>query len=228
MKRILVTSILWTFAMFNASANKVAKSFCGVTTQGCVSFTETHEESYVMCGKKIKAEDSTKEKMCLPVDVMTLLAYQAKGNEGVERYLTKHGFKYEGRFVPEDLNPEFYFQKKYCKGCTVNKKGEVVIKKEKEVNKRRDVKNIKGQTKDENQQGCMVEIGSLGFGPCTTITIFDKTGWQAIISLLKSKGFKEYKNEDSDCSLVRNKTCVDFWHNSNNTWGLTIWTDNLM
>lgn len=228
MKRILVTSILWTFAMFNASANKVAKSFCGVTTQGCVSFTETHEESYVMCGKKIKAEDSTKEKMCLPVDVMTLLAYQAKGNEGVEKYLTKHGFKYEGRFVPEDLNPEFYFQKKYCKGCTVNKKGEVVIKKEKKVNKRRDVKNIKGQTKDENQQGCMVEIGSLGFGPCTTITIFDKTGWQAIISLLKSKGFKEYKNEDSDCSLVRNKTCVDFWYNSNNTWGLTIWTDNLM
>lgn len=228
MKRILVTSILWTFAMLNASANKVAKSFCGVTTQGCVSFTETHEESYVMCGKKIKAEDSTKEKMCLPVDVMTLLAYQAKGNEGVERYLTKHGFKYEGRFVPEDLNPEFYFQKKYCKGCTVNKKGEVVIKKEKEVNKRRDVKNIKGQTKNENQQGCMVEIGSLGFGPCTTITIFDKTGWQAIISLLKSKGFKEYKNEDSDCPLVRNKTCVDFWHNPNNTWGLTIWTDNLM
>ena len=228
MKRILAISILWTFAMLNASANKVAKSFCGVTTQGCVSFTETHEESYVMCGKKIKAEDSTKEKMCLPVDVMTLLAYQVKRNEGVERYLTKHGFKYEGRFVPEDLNPEFYFQKKYCKGCTVNKKGEVVIKREKEVNKRRDVKNIKGQTKNENQQGCMVEIGSLGFGPCTTITIFDKTGWQAIISLLKSKGFKEYKNEDSDCSLVRNKTCVDFWHNPNNTWGLTIWTDNLM
>ena len=228
MKRILAISILWTFAMLNASANKVAKSFCGVTTQGCVSFTETHEESYVMCGKKIKAEDSTKEKMCLPVDVMTLLAYQVKRNEGVERYLTKHGFKYEGRFVPEDLNPEFYFQKKYCKGCTVNKKGEVVIKKEKEVNKRRDVKNIKGQTKNENQQGCMVEIGSLGFGPCTTITIFDKTGWQAIISLLKSKGFKEYKNEDSDCSLVRNKTCVDFWHNPNNTWELTIWTDNLM
>ena len=228
MKRILAISILWTFAMLNASANKVAKSFCGVTTQGCVSFTETHEESYVMCGKKIKAEDSTKEKMCLPVDVMTLLAYQVKRNEGVERYLTKHGFKYEGRFVPEDLNPEFYFQKKYCKGCTVNKKGEVVIKKEKEVNKRRDVKNIKGQTKNENQQGCMVEIGSLGFGPCTTITIFDKTGWQAIISLLKNKGFKEYKNEDSDCSLVRNKTCVDFWHNPNNTWELTIWTDNLM
>ena len=228
MKRILVTSILWTFAMINASANKVAKSFCGVTTQGCVSFTEAHEESNDMYGKKIKAEDSTKEKMCQPVDVMTLLAYQAKGNERVERYLTKHGFKYEGRFVPEELNPEFYFQKKYCKGCTVNKKGEVVIKKEKEVNKRRDVKNIKGQTKNEDQQGCMVEIGSLGFGPCTTITIFEKTGWQAIISLLKSKGFKEYKNEDSVCSLVRNKTCVDFWHNSNNTWGLTIWTDNLM
>ena len=214
MKRILVISILWTFAMINASANKVAKSFCGVTTQGCVSFTEAHEESNDMYGKNIKTEDSSKEKMCLPVDVMTLLAYQAKGNERVERYLTKHGFKYEGRFVPEDLNPEFYFQKKYCKGCTVNKKGEA--------------KNIKGQTKNENQQGCMVEIGSLGFGPCTTITIFDKTGWQAIISLLKSKGFKEYKNEDSDCSLVRNKTCIDFWNNSNNTWGLTIWTDNLM
>ena len=214
MKRILVILILWTFAMINASANKVAKSYCGVATQGCVSFTEIHEESNDMYGKKIKAEDSAKEKMCLPVDVMTLLAYQAKGNERVERYLTKHGFKYEGRFVPEDLNPEFYFQKKYCKGCTVNKKGEA--------------KNIKGQTKNENQQGCMVEIGSLGFGPCTTITIFDKTGWQAIISLLKSKGFKEYKNEDSDCSLVRNKTCVDFWNNSNNTWGLTIWTDNLM
>ena len=199
--------------MINASANKVAKSFCGVATQGCASFTETHEESNDMYGKIIKAEDSSKERMCLPVDVMTLLAYQVKGNEGVERYLTKHGFKYEGRFVPEDLNPEFYFQKKYCKGCTVNKKGEA--------------KNIKGQTKNENQQGCMVEIGSLGFSPCTTITIFDETGWQAIISLLKSKGFKEYKNEDSDCSLVRNKTCVDFWNNSNNTWGLTIWTDNL-
>ena len=221
MKRLLVISILWTFAMINASANKVAKSYCGIATQGCVSFTEAHEESNDMYGKKIKAEDSTKEKMSLPVDVMTLLAYQVKGNEGVERYLTKHGFKYEGRFVPEDLNPEFYFQKKYCKGCTVNKKGEVVIKKG-------EAKNIKGQIKNEDQQGCMVEIGSLGFGPCTTITIFDKTGWQAIIALLKSKGFKEYKNEDSDCSLVRNKTCVDFWNNSNNTWGLTIWTDNLM
>ena len=214
MKRILVISILWTFAMINASANKVAKSYCGVATQGCVLFTEAHEESNDMYGNNIKAEDCSKEKMCLPVDVMTLLAYQVKDNKGVERYLTKHGFKYEGRFVPEDLNPEFYFQKKYCKGCTVNKKGEA--------------KNIKGQTKNENQQGCMVEIGSLGFGPCTTITIFDKTGWQAIISLLKSKGFKEYKNEDSDCSLVRNKTCVDFWNNSYNTWGLTIWTDNLM
>ena len=235
MKRLLVISILWTFAMINASANKVAKSFCGVATQGCASFTETHEESNDMYGKIIKAEDSSKERMCLPVDVMTLLAYQVKGNEGVERYLTKHGFKYEGRFVPEDLNPDFYFQKKYCKGCTVNKKGEVVIKKrevvikkEKEVNKKGKAKNIKGQTKNEDQQGCMVEIGSLGFGPCTTITIFDETGWQAIISLLKSKGFKEYKNEDSDCSLVRNKTCVDFWNNSNNSWGLTIWTDNLM
>ncbi len=235
MKRILVISLLWTFAMINASANKVAKSYCGVATQGCASFTETHEESNDMYGKIIKAEDSSKERMCLPVDVMTLLAYQVKGNEGVERYLTKHGFKYEGRFVPEDLNPDFYFQKKYCKGCTVNKKEEVVIKKrevvikkEKEVNKKGKAKNIKGQTKNEDQQGCMVEIGSLGFGPCTTITIFDETGWQAIISLLKSKGFKEYKNEDSDCSLVRNKTCVDFWNNSNNTWGLTIWTDNLM
>ena len=235
MKRILVISILWTFAMINASANKVAKSFCGVATQGCASFTETHEESNDMYGKIIKAEDSSKERMCLPVDVMTLLAYQVKGNEGVERYLTKHGFKYEGRFVPEDLNPDFYFQKKYCKGCTVNKKEEVVIKKrevvikkEKEVNKKGKAKNIKGQTKNEDQQGCMVEIGSLGFGPCTTITIFDETGWQAIITLLKSNGFKEYKNEDSDCSLVRNKTCVDFWNNSNNTWGLTIWTDNLM
>ena len=228
MKRILVISILWTFAMINASANKVAKSFCGVTTQGCVSFTEIHEESNDMYGKNIKAEDSSKEKISLPVDVMTLLAYQVKGNEGVGKYLIKHGFKYEGRFVPEDLNPEFYFQKKYCKGCTVNKKGKVVIKKEKEVNKKGEAKKIKGQTKNEDQQGCMVEIGSLGFGPCTTITIFDKTGWQAIISLLKSKGFKEYKNEDSDCSLVRNKTCVDFWNNSNKTWGLTIWTDNLM
>ena len=214
MKRLLVISILWTFAMLIASANKVAKSYCGVATQGCVSFTETHEESNDMYGKKIKAEDGSKEKTCLPVDVMTLLAYQVKDNKGVERYLTKHGFKYEGRFVPEDLNPEFYFQKKYCKGCTVNKKGEV--------------NNNKGQIKNKDQQGCMVEIGSLGFGPCTTITIFDKTGWQAIISLLKSKGFKEYKNEDSDCSLVRNKTCVDFWNNSNNTCGLTIWTDNLM
>ena len=235
MKRLLVISILWTFAMINASANKVAKSYCGVATQGCVLFTEAHEESNDMYGNNIKAEDSSKERMCLPVDVMTLLAYQVKGNEGVERYLTKHGFKYEGRFVPEDLNPEFYFQKKYCKGCTVNKKEEVVIKKrevvikkEKEVNKKGKAKNIKGQTKNEDQQGCMVEIGSLGFGPCTTITIFDETGWQAIISLLKSKGFKEYKNEDSDCSLVRNKTCVDFWNNSNNSWGLTIWTDNLM
>lgn len=222
MKRLLVISILWTFAMINALANKVAKSFCGVTTQGCVSFTEIHEESNDMYGKNIKAEDSSKEKMCQPVDVMTLLAYQVKGNEGVGKYLIKHGFKYEGRFVPEDLNPEFYFQKKYCKGCTVNKKGEVGIKKEKEVNKKGEAKKIKGQTKNEDQQGCMVEIGSLGFGPCTTITIFDKTGWQAIISLLKSKGFKEYKNEDYDCSLVRNKTCVDFWNNSNNTCGLTI------
>lgn len=228
MKRLLVISILWTFAMINASANKVAKSFCGVTTQGCVSFTEAHEESNDMYGKKIKAEDSTKEKMCLPVDVMTLLAYQVKGNEGVGKYLIKHGFKYEGRSVPKDLNPEFYFQKKYCKGCTVNKKGKVVIKKEKEVNKKGEAKKIKGQTKNEDQQGCMVEIGSLGFGPCTTITIFDKTGWQATISLLKSNGFKEYKNEDYDCSLVRNKTCVDFWNNTNNTCGLTIWTDNLM
>ena len=228
MKRLLVISILWTFAMINASANKVAKSYCGIATQGCVSFTEAHEENKNVYGKNKKTKNGSEEKVCLPVDVMTLLAYQVKGNEGVGKYLIKHGFKYEGRFVPEDLNPEFYFQKKYCKGCTVNKKGKVIIKKEKEVNKKGEAKKIKGQTKNEDQQGCMVEIGSLGFGPCTTITIFDKTGWQAIISLLKSKGFKEYKNEDSDCSLVRNKTCVDFWNNSNNTWGLTIWTDNLM
>mgnify|MGYP004470579295 CR=1 FL=1 len=226
-ERLLAILTLGIFAMLNASANEVAKSCCEITIKECISFTEACRQSDNISSKNIKAEDGIKERTCLPVDVMTLLAYQVKGNEGVERYLTKHGFKYEGRFVPEDLNPEFYFQKKYCKGCTVNKKGEVVIKKEKEVNKKGEAKNNKGQIKKEDQQGCMVEIGSLGFGPCTTITIFDKTEWQAIISLLKSKGFKEYKNEDSDCSLVMNKTCVDFWHNSNNTWGLTIWTDNL-
>ena len=83
MKRILVISILWTFAMINASANKVAKSYCGVATQGCVLFTEAHEESNDMYGNNIKAEDCSKEKMCLPVDVMTLLAYQVKDNKGV-------------------------------------------------------------------------------------------------------------------------------------------------
>ena len=30
MKRIIVISILWTFAMINASANKVTKSYCMV------------------------------------------------------------------------------------------------------------------------------------------------------------------------------------------------------
>ena len=226
-ERLLSILTLGIFAMLNASANKVTKSCCEIAIKEYISFTETCKRSNNVYGKNITGEGGNNVRTCLPVDVMTLLAYQAKDNEGVERYLTKHGFKYGGRFVPEDLKPEFYFQKKYCKGCTVNKKGEVVIKKEKEVNKKGEVNNNKGQTKNEDQQGCMVEIGSLGFGPCTTITIFDKTGWQAIIPLLKSKGFKEYKNEDSDCSLVRNKTCVDFWHNSNNTWGLTIWTDNL-
>lgn len=240
-ERLLAILTLGISAMLNASANKVAKSCCEIAIKECVSFTETCKRNNNIYGKNITGEGGNNVRTCLPVDVMTLLAYQAKDNERVERYLTKHGFKYEGRFVPEDLNPEFYFQKKYCKGCTVNKKGEVVIKKGKEINKKEDVaikkekevnkkgeaKNNKGQIKNEDQQGCMVEIGSLGFGPCTTITIFDKTGWQAIIALLKSKGFKEYKNEDSDCSLVRNKTCVDFWHDSNNTWGLTIWTDNL-
>lgn len=212
-ERLLAILTLGIFAMLNASANEVAKSCCEIAIKECISFTETCKRSNNVYGKNITGEGGNNVRTCLPVDVMTLLAYQAKDNERVERYLTKHGFKYEGRFVPEDLNPEFYFQKKYCKGCTVNKKGEV--------------NNNKGQIKNEDQQGCMVEIGSLGFGPCTTITIFDKTGWQAIIVLLKSKGFKEYKNENSDCSLVSNKTCVDFWHNSNNTWGLTIWTDNL-
>lgn len=195
-ERLLSILTLGIFAMLNASANKVTKSCCEIAIKEFISFTETCKRSNNVYGKNITGGGGKNVRTCLPVDVMTLLAYQAKDNEGVERYLTKHGFKYEGRFVPEDLNHEFYFQKKYCKGCTVNNKGEV--------------NNNKGQIKNEDQQGCMVEIGSLGFGPCTTITIFDKTGWQAIIPLLKSKGFKEYKNEDSDCSLVRNKTCVDF------------------
>ena len=66
MKRLLVTSILWTFAMINASANKVAKSFCGVTTQGCVSFTEAHEESNDMYGKKKKQKIVLRKRCVCP------------------------------------------------------------------------------------------------------------------------------------------------------------------
>ena len=61
MKRLLVISILWTFAMINASANKVAKSYCGIATQGCVSFTEAHEENKNVYGKNIKTQVSDLE-----------------------------------------------------------------------------------------------------------------------------------------------------------------------
>lgn len=212
MNRILFLTLVATFVVLNVSANTVACSFHGQTMKETAPRVEGYEQwgrvgtldSYV----KGEIREKVKAKTALPIDVMALVTYQAKGNVGVERYLLEHGFKYKGRFVPEDLNSDFYYQKKYSKGCSVNKKGEVV---------------------SHNAQGCLVEICSVGFGPCTVISFFDKDKWLAVLSILKSKGLKEIASADTDSStdysLAKDKTRVDFWHEAKGVWGLTIWRD---
>ena len=212
MNRILFLTLVATFVALYASANMVACSFHGQTMKETAPRVEGYEQwgrvgtldSYV----KGEIREKVKAKTALPIDVMALVTYQAKGNVGVERYLLEHGFKYKGRFVPDDLNPDFYYQKKYSKGCSVNKKGVVV---------------------SHDAQGCLVEICSVGFGPCTVISFFDKDKWLAVLSILKSKGLKEIASADTDSStdysLVKDKMRVDFWHEAKGVWGLTIWRD---
>lgn len=114
MNRILFLTLVATFVVLNASANTVACSFHGQTMKETAPRVEEYEQwgrvgtldSYV----KGEIREKVKAKTALPIDVMALVTYQAKGNVGVERYLLEHGFKYKGRFVPEDLNSDFYYQ----------------------------------------------------------------------------------------------------------------------
>lgn len=77
----------------------------------------------ILSGFVAKASNKTSSPV-LPVKIMKLVAYQQGGSEGVGKYLLRHGYKFRGRFIPEGLNPDFYYGKAYCNGCSVNKKGE--------------------------------------------------------------------------------------------------------
>lgn len=74
----------------------------------------------ILSGFVAKASNKTSSPV-LPVKIMKLVAYQQGGSEGVGKYLLRHGYKFRGRFIPEDLNPDYY-NKAYCNGCSVNKK----------------------------------------------------------------------------------------------------------
>lgn len=89
MSKILFLTLVTTFVVLNASANTVACSFHGQTMKETAPRVEGYEQwgrvgtldSYVKGGIRVKA------KTTLPIDVMALVIYQAKGNVGVERYL---------------------------------------------------------------------------------------------------------------------------------------------
>lgn len=136
--------------------------------------------------------------------LMPLVSCQENGNDGLEKYLRKQGFKYGGRFVPEDLNPEFYYSKKFCKGCTVDKKGNPA-------------KYGKGSV--------IVEKGSYGFGPCTTVVVFSREKCRKMIDILKKNGFKGNVQNVEACTLTRGKTTVDFTSEKGKIFNAVIWRD---
>lgn len=142
----------------------------------------------------------------LPVKIMKLVAYQQGGNEGVGKYLLRHGYKFRGRFIPEDLNPDFYYNKAYCNGCSVNKKGEP-----------------KGYTRD----GSMIEICSYGVGPCTNIYVFDKKKYMVLFYELKRNGFTGEMSTKTVGVVRRKNTEIDFIRYSKDIWLIQILNDNI-
>ena len=136
--------------------------------------------------------------------LMPLVAYQENGNEGLEVYLRKQGFKYGGRFVPEDLNPEVYYSKKFCKGCTVDKNG---------------------NPKNYNSGSVIVVKGSYGFGPCTTIIVFSREKCRKMIAVLKKNGFKGNVQNVDSCMLTRGKTTIDFISEKGKIFTAVVWRD---
>lgn len=185
MKKLFVTSLFFVLAIMCMPTCSVA----------AYSWQSNH-----VANVKRKTESSV-----LPVQIMKLVAYQQVGNGGVGKYLLRHGYRFKGRFIPEDLNPDFYYSKAYCHGCSVDKKG-----------------HPKGYTRN----GSMVEIGSYGFGPCTSIYIFDKEKYMTLFRYLTRNGFVGTMSTNAEGSVRCKKTEIDFVRYAKGIWLITIWTDN--
>ena len=97
--------------------------------------------------------------------------------DSVASYLKKEGYQYKGWVHAEGLN-DFYGSHVYHKNCTANKKGEPVSL-------------GKGN-------GSVVELASVGFGPCVVVKVFNAEIHQHLVNEIVKMGFKKEQETPED------------------------------
>lgn len=130
-----------------------------------------------------------------PPTIEELILFVRNSNKGVGTYLKQRGYKDMGWFHATNLGSQ-YGSQKYCHNCSVDKSGYPIR---------------------YQSNSSIIESGSVGFGPCITITLFSKERTDDIYFQLLKSGYKADNNSDyssdnmdNSTSLVNGNIAVDF------------------
>ena len=113
--------------------------------------------------------------------------YAGTGNSLVPT-LKKKGYKHKGWIHAERLN-DFYGADFYYKNCRLNRKGEPIY--------------------FDKGNSCIIQIASVGFGPCIVIEVFNENAYWFYIKQIKAMGFQQDSSDDGTITYVRRKTAID-------------------
>lgn len=113
--------------------------------------------------------------------------FYEKGNSIVPT-LKKKGYKHKGWIHVERLN-DFYGADFYYKNCRLNRKGEPIY--------------------FDKGNSCIIQIASVGFGPCIVIEVFNENAYWFYIKQIKAMGFQQDSSDDGTITYVRRKTAID-------------------
>lgn len=121
------------------------------------------------------------------VKIRELTNLYEKGNSIVPT-LKKKGYKHKGWIHAEGLN-DFYGADYYYKNCQLNRKGKPIH--------------------FDKGNSSIIQIASVGFGPCIVIEVFNVNAYCFYIKQIKAMGFQQDSSDESAITYVRRKTAID-------------------
>lgn len=103
------------------------------------------------------------------ISIGTLITCYQSDDDRIYTLLSDNGYRSKGWIHEEGFNTQ-YGRYYYSKNCTVSRTGKV--------------------TPRNRSTASLVTIGSIGFGPFITLTVYSRSAYQQQMRILKQRGFR--------------------------------------